>query len=71
MQLDALEKGTESRADEAVSLLEAIGFGALGTIGTTLLVPAVGIALVPGILVFGGSYYAVKALMKRRMKKEK
>lgn len=64
IQLDALEKGIEGRAAEAVSLLEAIGFGTLGAIGTTLLVPAIGITLLPGILVFGGSYYALKSLLK-------
>jgi hypothetical protein len=64
MQLDALEKGIENRAADAVGLLEAVGFGALGTIGTTLFVPAVGISLLPGILVFGGSYYALKSLLK-------
>lgn len=68
MQLDALEKGIENRAADAVGILEAIGFGALGTIGTTLFVPAIGISLLPGILVFGGSYYALKSLLQMRKK---
>ncbi len=68
MQLDALEKDIENRTAEAVGILEAVGFGTLGAIGTTFLVPAIGISLLPGILVFGGSYYALKSLLKMRKK---
>ncbi len=68
IQLDALEKGIENRTAEAVGILEAVGFGTLGAIGTTLLVPTVGISLLPGILVFGGSYYALRSLIKRMRK---
>ncbi len=68
MQLDALEKDIENKAADAAGILEAVGFGTLGAIGTTFLVPAIGISLLPGILVFGGSYYALKSLLKIRKK---
>jgi len=46
-------------------MLESIGAGALGTIGTGLLLPTLGIALIPGILVFGSAYYLGKLLTKK------
>lgn len=64
MQIDALQKNVEHSVSSAVDLLESIGAGTLGTIGTTLLIPALGITLVPGILVFGSAYYLGKLLTR-------
>ncbi len=65
MQIDALQKNVESEVPKAVDLLESIGAGAIGTIGTSLLIPALGITLLPGIIVFGSAYYLGKMLTKR------
>lgn len=65
MQLDALEKNVEKSVHGAVDLLETIGAGALGTIGTSLLVPGLGIALLPGVIVFGSGYYLTKIIAKK------
>ena len=64
MQLDPLEKNIEKNVSEAVVFLEATGMGALGTIGTAVLFPTVGITLIPGIILFGGFYYIVKNIDK-------
>ena len=45
-----------------MNVLESIGAGTIGTIGTSLLVPSLGIALLPGIIVFGSAYYLGKLL---------
>ena len=65
MQLDALEKDVEKSVSSAVDLLKSVGAGTLGTVGAGLLVPALGIALLPGIVVFGSAYYLGKLLTKK------
>lgn len=67
MQLDALEKGIETKTSEAANMLESLGFGSLATISSTLLAPAVligaGIAIIPGIIIFGTAHYVAKQLV--------
>jgi DNA integrity scanning protein DisA with diadenylate cyclase activity len=62
MQLDALEKNIQTKTSDAVSILESIGVGTLGTIGASLMVPTLGLSLIPGILIFGTSHYLIKQL---------
>jgi hypothetical protein len=62
MQLDALEKNIQYKTSDAVSILESIGIGTLGTIGTSLMIPTLGLSLIPGILIFGTSHYLIKQL---------
>lgn len=62
MQIDALQKNVEKSVHGAVNIMESIGAGTIGTIGTSLLVPALGISLLPGIIVFGSTYYLGKIL---------
>jgi len=65
MQIDALQKDVEKSVSRAVELLESIGAGTIGTIGTSLLIPTLGIALLPGIIVFGSAYYLGKIMTKK------
>ncbi len=65
MQIDALQKNVENQVPKAVDLLESIGAGAIGTIGTSILIPTLGITLLPGIIVFGSAYYLGKILTKK------
>jgi len=65
MQIDALQKNVEKSVPSAVNLLESVGVGTLGAIGTSLLVPSLGIALVPGIILFGSAYFIGKIMRKR------
>ena len=65
MQIDALQKNVEKSVGGAINLLESIGAGTIGAIGTGLLVPALGVALLPGIIVFGSAYYLGKILTKK------
>jgi len=65
MQIDALEKNVEKSVSGAIKMLETIGAGTIGAIGTSLLVPSLGITLLPGIIVFGSAYYLGRLLTKK------
>jgi len=65
IQIDALQKDVEKSIPYAVDLLESVGAGTIGIIGTSLLIPTLGITLIPGIIVFGSAYYLGKLLTKR------
>ena len=60
MQIDPFEKGIETRTKEVVSILESIGAGTLSAIGVGVLVPTIGITLIPGIILFSTSHYVFK-----------
>jgi len=62
MQMDALQKNIEKDIPKVASFLESIGAGLIGAIGVTALAPALGIALLPGVIIFGVGYYAFKEL---------
>ncbi|MGV8172092.1 MAG: DNA integrity scanning protein DisA nucleotide-binding domain protein [Candidatus Woesearchaeota archaeon] len=64
MQVDTLKKNVEKSVPEAVNILESIGAGTIGAVGTGLLIPTLGVAMLPGILVFGSVYYIGKRLTK-------
>jgi DNA integrity scanning protein DisA with diadenylate cyclase activity len=64
MQIDPFQKNVEESVSPATNLLESIGVGTIGTIGTTILAPTLGIALLPGVIVFGSAYYFGKKLLK-------
>ncbi len=70
MQIDALQKNVTKRVSTISEMLESAGAGVIGTVGAATLVPALGITLIPGIIVFGGSYYAIKSLIEGTSKKE-
>jgi DNA integrity scanning protein DisA with diadenylate cyclase activity len=65
MQIDALQKNADQSVSGAVTVLESVGVGTIGTIGTSLLVPALGITLLPGIIVFGSAHYLSRLLRKK------
>lgn len=65
MQIDALQKDIEKSVPNAVNVLESVGAGTIGTIGTSLLVPALGITFLPGVIVFGSAYYVGKLLHEK------
>ncbi len=65
MQLDALQKNIEKEIPKVTSFLESLGAGFLGAIGATALVPALGIVFLPGVIVVGASYYAIKKILNR------
>ena len=65
MQIDALQKNVEDSVSAAADVLESVGAGTLGAIGTALLAPAVGLALLPGVVIFGSAYYLTKLLRRK------
>ena len=71
MQLDALEKNIENNLSQVGVFLESIGAGFLGTIGVVTLLPALGVTIIPGVIIFGSSYYAIKSLIEELSKKNK
>lgn len=71
MEIDSLTRNIEHRTNEAVNIMESIGFGTLGTIGATALAPHLGITLIPGIIIFGSAHYLIKILLSKPHKKNK
>ncbi|MBI5803682.1 DNA integrity scanning protein DisA nucleotide-binding domain protein [Candidatus Pacearchaeota archaeon] len=69
MQIDAMQKNVEKSVHQAVNALESLGAGTLGALGTSLLVPSLGIYLVPGIVIFGSVYYVGRKIHKRFSRK--
>lgn len=65
MQLDALQKDIEKEIPRAVRVLESVGAGTIGAIGTSILVPTLGITFFPGVILFGSAYYLGKMLMEK------
>jgi DNA integrity scanning protein DisA with diadenylate cyclase activity len=65
MQLDALQRDVEENISYAVKILETVGAGTVGAVGTSLLFPPLGVAILPGILFFGSAYYIGKLIKKR------
>ena len=65
MQLDALEKGIEKNVPNVNNFLESIGAGFLGTLGAATLLPGLGITIIPGVIIFGGSYYAIRSILDK------
>lgn len=63
MQIDPTEKGVKHKTGEAISLLESCGAGVLGVLGASVLVPTLGLTLIPGIIIFGSSHYILKTLV--------
>lgn len=63
VQLDALQKNIEKEIPKISALLETIGAGFIGTIGAVALAPALGISLLPGVIIFGAGYAAIKGLL--------
>jgi len=65
MQIDSLQRNVEQNVSHAVKILETVGAGAVGTIGTSLLFPPLGIAILPGIIFFGSAYYIGKLIKEK------
>lgn len=65
MQIDALQKNVEKETPVITKILESTGAGVIGTIGTVALAPTLGLTLIPGIILFGGSYLAIKSLIEK------
>jgi DNA integrity scanning protein DisA with diadenylate cyclase activity len=65
MQIDALQKNVEQNVSHAVETLESVGAGTIGAIGTSLLLPTLGIAFLPGVILFGSAYYVGKIIKKK------
>lgn len=65
MQIDPFQINVEKNIPLLSKILESAGAGTIGTIGTTVLAPTLGIALIPGIILFGGSYFAIKSFLEK------
>jgi DNA integrity scanning protein DisA with diadenylate cyclase activity len=65
MQIDALQKDIEKSVHQAVGILESVGVGTIGTVGASILVPSLGLSLLPGVVIFGSAYYLSKILSEK------
>lgn len=68
-QLDPLTPEIEKKTNEIVNVLESVGFGTLGTVGITTLIPSTGLQIIPGVIIFGSTYFLIKLLNKILNKK--
>ena len=66
MQLDVLEEGVEKNTGKAINILESIGAGAGATILAGMVFPAIAIAVVPGIFIFGSSHFLLKTILGKK-----
>ncbi len=64
MQLDALERDVRKNIPRITTLFESLGAGLVGAVGVATLAPAIGITLIPGVVIFGGSYYTIKKIIE-------
>ncbi|MEK6918123.1 MAG: DNA integrity scanning protein DisA nucleotide-binding domain protein [Nanoarchaeota archaeon] len=71
MQVDALQKNVEKSVPMMSKVLESTGAGLIGTIGAVTLAPTLGVALIPGVIIFGGGYYAIKSFFEKHTGKGK
>jgi hypothetical protein len=71
MQIDPMEKEVKHKTTEAVELLSSIGVGTLSTLGVSLAIPTLGLTLIPGIILFGGSHYLIKLMLTYEDEKRK
>ena len=62
MQIDPTEKEVKKKTSHAINLMESVGVGTLGVIGTSVLVPTLGLTLIPGIIFFGTAHNLGKFL---------
>lgn len=69
MQIDALQKNVEKNVPHAIRFLESIGAGTVGTIGASIVAPALGLALLPGVVIFGSAYFLGRVLTDKFGKK--
>lgn len=69
MQLDSLEKDIDKKVPTVSRFFESVGAGFLGTLGVATLLPGLGVTIIPGVIIFGGSYYALKSLLDKTIKK--
>ena len=65
MQIDALQKNVEQSVSQAVNVLESLGAGTVGAVGTSILVPSLGVAFLPGVILFGSAYYLLRLIGSR------
>ena len=65
MQIDALQRNVEKSVPKAVQFLESVGAGTVGAVGASLLVPGLGLAMLPGVIIFGSVYHLAKIMRKK------
>lgn len=70
MQIDPFEKNVEKNVSKISEWLESLGAGTLGSVGTAILVPTLGLTFIPGVIIFGSAYYISKMLASSFMRKK-
>lgn len=64
MQIDPEHKDVKKSISYVSNLLESIGVGTVGTVGVGILAPTLGVALLPGVVVFGAIHFFGKKILK-------
>ena len=66
IDVDQNEETVKKSRNVIIKIFESIGAGTVGSIGTGFLVPAAGIAFLPGVILFGSAYVIGKSLLEKR-----
>lgn len=61
-EIDSRTKDIEKKIPQITTILESIGVGTLGTIGAGMIAPSLGLVIIPGVIIFGGSYYLINKI---------
>ncbi len=69
MQVDPFQKNIEKKIPQMITVLETVGAGFIGVVGASALMPTLGISLIPGVVIFGASYLALKKIYEHMKKK--
>ena len=62
LEIDGRQKNIEKNIPKIGTILETIGIGTIGSVGTTVLIPSLGLAIIPGVIIFGGAYYLINKI---------
>jgi len=66
LDIDPKEPEVKKSKNVILEILESVGVGTVGTIGTGILIPALGLTFFPGLILFGSAYIVGKKLMEKK-----
>lgn len=62
LEIDGKQKGIEKKVPEISKITESVGFGTLSFLGASAILPTIGLALIPGVIIFGGTHYLISLI---------
>lgn len=66
VDLDPKSPEVKQKKNLILEIIESIGAGTIGTVGTGILVPTIGLTFFPGLILFGSAYAIGKKLLEKK-----